>query len=59
MKKKNKQKRSIGQRIVSSILITLAPVVINYAVDKFAQARREEKVKLDENGRKDVTDSLK
>jgi hypothetical protein len=60
-KTKNKQKRTIGQRLLSSVLISLAPVVINYVVDKVAQSRAnhdlapsDEKKKI-----KDVTNSLK
>ena len=59
-KKKVKQKRTIGERLLSSVLIALAPVVINYAVDKISQAGKQHKLEQEEGRvRKDVTDSLK
>jgi len=59
-KKKVKQKRSFGQRIVSSMLIALAPIVIDFAVDKISQANRKHKEELANNPKKikDVTNSL-
>ena len=60
-KRKVKQKRTIGQRLASTILIALAPIVIDFVVDKISQAHKNHQLSEKEEGKKeikDVTNSL-